>query len=123
MPVKGNSMWPLLKDGQNVKVSAIKKPLKRGKCYLFVYKNQLYMHRLLKVSNSQACFIGDYSEKTEEVPLDAIIGELENKQSWIALFIVNVINSIYINTDPGIFKRMRIRNKVFSILSKLERKP
>ena len=119
--VKGNSMWPLLKDGQRASISAIKMPLKRGKCYLFVNKNLLYMHRLFRMSDNKASFIGDYSEKIEEVPVEAIIGELEHKQNRITLFILNLINSIYINTVPGVFRRMRIRNRVFSMLSKLEK--
>ena len=121
LAVKGNSMWPLLKDGQRVRITTIKKPLKKGKCYLFAYKNALYIHRLFELSDEKACFIGDYSEKIEEVPLEAIIGEMEHNQNRITLFILNLINSIYINTVPGIFRRMRIRNRVFSMFSKLEK--
>ena len=119
--VKGNSMWPLLKDGQRVRITTIKKPLKKGKCYLFAYKNALYIHRMLKVTGRKACFIGDYSEKIEEVPIESIIGELDSSQNRIVLFIFNLINWIYINTAPGLFRRMRIRNRVFSILSKMEK--
>jgi hypothetical protein len=119
--VKGNSMWPLLKDGQRVKITAIRKPFKRGKCYLFVNKNVLYIHRLLRIYDKKAFLIGDYSEKIEEVPLEAIIGEFEYNQNGVTLFILNLLNWIYINTVPGIFRRMRLRNRVFSMLSKLEK--
>jgi len=114
-------MWPLIKDGQRVKISAIRKPFKKGKCYLFVNKNVLYIHRLLRISDKKAFLLGDYSEKIEVVPHEAIIGELEYSQNRIILFILNLINSIYINTVPGIFRGMRIRNRVFSMFAKLEK--
>lgn len=122
LTVRGNSMWPMLKDGQRVKIAKIKRPLKIGRCYLFVYKNLLYTHRLFRISDNKTCFIGDYSGKIEEIPVEAIIGELKYDQKRITNFILSLFNSIYFTIDNGIFKKMRLRNKFFSVISKLDKR-
>ena len=122
LTVHGNSMWPLLKDGQRVRVSIVKKPLKKSKCYLFIYKNSLYIHRLFEIQNDRVLFIGDYSEKIEEVSKEAIVGELKLDQNRLILFVLSVLNDIFIKIAPGFLKGLRIRKKIFSIISKLEKK-
>lgn len=122
MPVASNSMWPLLSQGQKVNVRLIKGPLKNGKCYLFIYKNTLCVHRLLKVKNGQAFFIGDNAERSEKVSSEAVIGELERYQSKMTVFILNLLNQIFFIIFSRIIAEIRIRNKIFAAITRLEKK-
>ncbi len=120
--VKGYSMWPLYTNGTTVVVTQSKHSLKKGQCYLFIYKNQLLLHRLINIIKNNAFFIGDYSQKVEIVQLNAIIGEAKYQQNWRILFLFRLINWIYIKENKVRFKKERFRNKLNSLLYKLDSK-
>ncbi len=95
IPIRGNSMFPFLTDGQKEKASPIEHPLKWGKCYVFLFNNSIYVHRLLKIEESKAVFIGDNTFKTETVPLEAIIGELNIHQDIFFINSISIVNTLF----------------------------
>ena len=73
--VKGHSMFPLLKDGDNVTI-CISNEYYVGDILLFVYKNdELLLHRLVNKSNRYYCK-GDNAFRLEDINKDQIIGKL-----------------------------------------------
>jgi len=120
--VNGNSMWPFLQHGQIVTVGRIQNPLKQGRCYLFIHNNSIFIHRLLKTLSGKAVFAGDYSGDTEEIPLESVIGELKISQNKIILFVLNLINNIFIYGLPVLARRTRLRNTLLSAALRLEKK-
>jgi len=120
--VNGNSMWPFLLHGQTVRVAPLKKPLKRGWCYLFINDNSIFIHRLVKVLDGNAVFAGDYSDQIEEIPLTAVIGELKQPQNKIFICILNLINHIFIYGALAIAAKTRMRNRILSVILKIEKK-
>ena len=113
-------MWPFLLHGQKVRIARIHKPIEKGKCYLFIHDNSILIHRLLKVLNGRAVFAGDYSEEIEEIPLEAVIGELKRNQNKIIICILNLINHIFICMLPACAGKIRIRNIILSTFIKFE---
>jgi hypothetical protein len=103
LPVSGSSM-SLGLAGKRVKIVKVRPPFRKGKIYIFVFKNRLYIHRLIGVSGKRARFLGDRSDEFEKVPLDAVIGELARQQSAVIRKIIHGINFCFIRygrTIPG----------------------
>ena len=72
----GNSMQPLLHDGQNVVVDFNITNLSIGKCYVFIKDDKLILHRLVWNNQRFALFIGDNSRSIEKVFLSDIVARL-----------------------------------------------
>jgi len=82
MTVKGTSMEPLLKDGQQILIKRVIK-YRLGDCYLFRYQNRIILHRLAgKLKNNNFLFIGDNSCKMEIIPEQEIIGCLQEQRNY-----------------------------------------
>ncbi len=122
IPVQGNSMAPGLTNGERVVVKPVRYPLRKGNTYIFVYCNNLYIHRLFNLIKCNAQFIGDCSRTGETVPIQAIIGEPAIQNGSFSKYLIHLINSTTLikhGTAPHILKRLRI----FAIASilKIER--
>jgi RNase P subunit RPR2 len=111
LQVYSNSMQPLLAAGQQIKILPLRKPLTCGKCYIFIYKGKLLIHRLMKVINDTAVFIADSAQKKEEVPIDAVIAEPALKQRRMIISVIGLLNQVsytLIKVFPG-FAKVRIK--------------
>ncbi len=95
LKICSNSMQPLLTEGQQISILPLRRPLTCGKCYIFVYKGKLFVHRLIRTMNSKAVFIADSAQKNEVVPIDAIIAEPVLYQKRISIFIVRMLNYFF----------------------------
>jgi len=75
--VKGTSMTPFLKDG--VTEVFITKPhtYKQKGIFLFEYKNQFLLHRLIKIKDELYYFRGDHLYTYEIVHKEDIIAQVE----------------------------------------------
>ncbi|HEX2955342.1 MAG TPA: S24/S26 family peptidase [Chitinispirillaceae bacterium] len=122
IPVQGSCMAPVFTDGEKVVVKPVRYPLREGNIYIFVYCNNLYVHRLFKLKNGIAQFTGDRSRTCETVPAQAIIGEPATQNSSLSKCLILLINSttfIHRGKAPYFLKRLRIC-AIISIL-KIER--
>jgi len=111
LQVYSNSMQPLLSAGQQIAILPLQNPLMCGKCYIFIYKGKLFIHRLIKVINNKAVFIADSAQKREIVPIDAVIAEPIFKQRWLVVFVICILNLLFdtlIKVFPG-FAILRVK--------------
>lgn len=119
--VCGNSMQPLLSNGQAVKVLPLQLPVIPGKCYIFICNGVLRIHRLLKIKKGKVIFIGDTSQKLDSVPFDAIIAELDSKQNIFVILVLRYIN-LFFNKAITIYpKCTKLRVKVIRCIVRCER--
>jgi hypothetical protein len=92
--IAGNCMSPVLKNLQKIKVHPVCLPYKDGKRYVFFRENQLFIHRLVRVKNGKALFIGDRSKNEEIINTDMIIGEPVVTMNLITQKLIGFINRI-----------------------------
>ena len=121
LKVCGNSMQPFLVNGQEASIVSLQSPLKCGKCYIYIYRNALYVHRLVKSKNNTLFFIGDGAQKLEEIPADAVVAELNYKQDAFFIFVLRYINMIFVKISSVFPQFFRLRRKVVSAVIKIER--
>lgn len=115
-------MAPGLTNGEMVVVKHVRHPLRMGNVYIFVYGNNLYIHRLFKLKNGDAQLIGDYSINCETVPEQAIIGEPATQNSSLSKHLILLINNVTLinyGTTSYILKRLRIY--AIRVILKIER--
>ena len=94
--IYGHSMEPFLSFGETVEIRPRAGPLKKGHCYAFITGSTLTIHRFIKNSGkNHALFAGDSSLFFDRVPLPKVVGELSPCQKHRALFIINIINSVF----------------------------
>jgi hypothetical protein len=97
MNIAGNSMWPYYTDGQVVKIYPKKQyNLYPGKCYVFLKKDILIIHRLICTFQSIALFAGDASNSIERVELDHIIGIPEKNSPAVSDPMIALINYMFL---------------------------
>ena len=119
--VNGDSMQPLLSNGQAVKITPIKQPVRPGKCYVFIRKGVLCVHRLKKIRKEKFFFIGDTSQKTDHVSIDAIVAELDSKQNMYTIQIIRFVN-LFFDIAVRIYPKCKIlRVKMIHSIIKCER--
>ncbi len=119
--VCSDSMYPAFSCGQKVKVIPLRQPLECGKCYIFIHKGKLNIHRLLSVKNDCSVFIGDRSRRKEHVPISAIIAEPEYDQNIVTTFILRYINLFFCRIIPAFPQCALVRVKVIRNITKLEK--
>jgi len=121
LQVFSNSMQPLLSAGQQITILPLRQPLTCGKCYIFIYKGKLLIHRLIKVMNNKAVFIADSAQKKEAVPIDAVIAEPAFKQRWIIILIISWLNRLFYTLIKIFPDSAKLRVKIVRGIIKCER--
>ncbi len=119
--VSGNSMQPLLSDGQAIKVSPLQQPITPGKCYVFICNGALHIHRLVKIRKENFFFIGDTSQKIDRVPLGAIIAEPDSKQHLFTILILRYINLFFEKVITVYPKCKKLRKTTIRCIIRWER--
>ncbi|MDD4543113.1 MAG: S26 family signal peptidase [Clostridia bacterium] len=76
--VRGDSMLPVLKDGDKVRILA-EKYYQLGDILLFVSYNRLNLHRLVAFDNNVFVLKGDNAIKSERVLYDVVVGRMVKK--------------------------------------------
>lgn len=76
--VRGDSMLPLLKDGDKVRITA-EKYYQLGDILLFVAYNRLNLHRLVAFDDNVFVLKGDNAIKSERVLYDVVVGRMVKK--------------------------------------------
>jgi len=77
MPAEGHSMWPLIHDGDLVRVEPLDGPIALGDLVLFSQASRLVLHRVIAVSGLSVTTKGDAVAQADGiVALDAILGRL-----------------------------------------------
>lgn len=117
--IYGNSMEPFLSYGEKVKIIPYNGQLKKGHCYAFISKNNLAMHRFIKMEgNKKALFVGDNCLFFDHINISDVIGELfsyQNQSVLCLLSLINIFFFVFINifsnfTVLNNFRRIVVRN-------------
>lgn len=108
--ISSNSMYPFVSEGQQVTIIPLVKPLLHGKCYAYIKNGTITLHRLLAINENSALFIGDSSQKIDDVPLCAVIAEALVVQHDFFRALIHITNSIFCKTARfyPVFKRWRV---------------
>jgi len=94
--VQGNSMEPLLKEGDSVRIFNVTS-LKPGDCFIFKYNGKMIIHRLAGKIGEYYYFIGDNSSSFEKVSREQIFGVLGcNSKNNKAMQLIRIINWLYL---------------------------
>jgi hypothetical protein len=93
--VIGDSMWPSIKNNQEIEISYTQTTLKQGYCYAFIHENRTLAHRFVFYKNGKAIFIGDRSHVAETISPDCIIGAITLKQKLFIIWIIALVNRIF----------------------------
>lgn len=95
--IKGSSMWPFFKDGKTSITLTKIQQIKRLEVYLFKYKDQYIIHRLIQIKDDTYIFRGDGLISKEVVDKDSILAHVCGYQT-----------KRYIKTDHWFYK-LRVR--------------
>jgi hypothetical protein len=95
--ISGRSMFPFFKEGQNVLVTPLDRSLRAGRIYAYIKNNTMVGHRLVRVKNDRAVFLGDGNNRSETVDINSIIGECIVEYSKMKQLFVAIVNFIFIN--------------------------
>jgi hypothetical protein len=96
--IQGNSMEPLLREGDSIKVFNVIF-LKPGECYIFKHNGKMMIHRLAGKHREDYFFIGDNSNCFEKVKRDQIYGILYgNPSNKMAKQLIRMVNWLYLQT-------------------------
>lgn len=120
LQITGSSMEPILPRGQSV-VCKRNDQLISGNCYFFRYRQRLLVHRLVKVTDTTAVFMGDNSDSIEWVGSRDILAELDDTTLRLYKFGTTIINRICLLGAvrfPFPIRRgiMRLRRKALVIM-------
>ena len=112
MMVNGTSMSPFLQQGEMLVLGQVEFPLRPGRCYVFNYKNNLILHRLVFIDkNKRAYFVGDNSSKFETAEFDDISFMLLKDEPWIKTLVCRIVNRLSLSL--GEYKAiMQVRRSV-----------
>lgn len=90
--VEGNSMYPLLCEGEPVTLRPAGKELIPGKVYVFWQGTRLFAHRLLRQKGQTAFFSGDNSRLFQRIAVKDVVGECVVRQCRFFVRIMSIIN-------------------------------
>jgi len=93
--VRGRSMYPALEPGRRVRLKTPDLPLRAGRCYAFIHRRRIVVHRLVCRCGSDALFAGDRGCRYERAPMDSVVGELDYQYTGERLWLVAAINSFF----------------------------
>ncbi len=94
--IKGNSMEPLLRDGDLVRICKTT-CFKTGDCYIFKNNDKLLLHRLAHRCGDYFYFIGDNSNNFEKVSREQICGVLyDSRCNFLEKKLISFINRLYL---------------------------
>lgn len=113
--IKGNSMFPLLKNNDTIRIKPLKEEPKVGNCYVFQYHSDLYIHRLLRRENNQYTFLGDNTDNYHTVPRESIKGVPCISENKTIRWIINIINKYFIKKRNSFFNTY-LRIKIIHII-------
>jgi hypothetical protein len=94
LSVRGNSMHPVLKEGQTVSIEKLgaEKKLQPGEVYAFKSGGDLVVHRFVKMSAGRAVFAGDNRAFSEVVEPHDIVGRCEIRRIAVLSSVLSGIN-------------------------------
>jgi hypothetical protein len=94
LPVQGNSMYPVLKEGQTVSIEKLdaRTKLRPGEVYAFKSGGDLVAHRFVKMSAGRAVFAGDNRAFPEAVERHDIVGHCEVRRIAVLSSVLSGIN-------------------------------
>lgn len=75
LTVEGNSMLPVLTNGDHIKIIKTENILV-GDVVVFIYREELLVHRILQIKNEVICCKGDNSFRLEKIKLCDIVGKV-----------------------------------------------
>ncbi len=121
--IKGHSMEPLFKDKEKLPLRpASDLFLRPGFCYLFRFNGKLFIHRMVKLYETCAIFMGDNSIDMETVPRRQIIGIIEAKATPSRKeAIISYINAVFYHTRIISSRSALLGNLRVKIITRLER--
>lgn len=117
VPIQGNSMSPLLRHNQKVRIVPFDGLLKRGHCYVFIYNGSLVVHRLVGAAKSVAIFMGDKSCSREEVSVDHVLGEVAVQQNALSILLINTITAFLVDVLEFMPFNLRLRKYLVLIIN------
>jgi hypothetical protein len=94
--IQGNSMYPLVKQGQTLAVSMLDDTtaLKRGGLYVFTMHGILAVHRFARMRKGKAVFSGDNCATTEQIARRDVVGSCDLRQQPMLCRCVNMVNML-----------------------------
>ncbi len=114
--VEGNSMYPTIKNNQNIKILPKENELVPGKLYIFNYRSKIIIHRLLKKQNNNCIFIGDNTSNIHHIKNDEILGMAKIQENRYFVLSVMLLNSFFYNKRTDSFIMNRIRTKIIRLI-------
>ena len=125
---KGKSMWPLLKNRENVAdIVPFEGLLKKYDVALYYrpQTNQYVLHRILKVEDGYYIFYGDNCWQKEIVPYDMVVGVASRyyrNKKWIEAGDIRLRIYAHIWCDALIVRRVifRLRDKLKKSAGRVE---
>jgi hypothetical protein len=108
LPIKGNSMYPNLKENTLVKIHPLK-TLSAGDCCVYLQRGILVIHRLLFKRNRWAYIAGDNDIKIEKIAIETIIGVAECNESLSKKTVITLINYLFLPLNKTVFFKFRFR--------------
>jgi hypothetical protein len=99
LPVQGNSMHPLLQDGQMVPITMVDNaaPLRCGDIYAFAWDNRLVIHRFVIMKKDRAVFAGDNRPFHEVVDRSDVVGRYGIRHSALVQLVITTINVLFLS--------------------------
>ena len=116
--VEGDSMLPTLKSGDIVYITPCNRDIKKNDIVLYVYGNNLVLHRIIKLINHSMIVKGDNEETIDIINIDRILGIAEVKKEKRAIKNVlyrrynkNNIGFVFLIED-GILKEIQLSENI-----------
>lgn len=86
--ISGNSMYPILKDGEYIDIHPFSQNLTLGKCYAFLYSEIIICHRLIAMNGDVLVFSGDNNKTFEYILKSNIVAETAFTDPFIRRFLI-----------------------------------
>ena len=119
---KGKSMAPLISADNYVSIISARSPLKNGRCYLFMYNGDAYIHRLIRSNSHEAIFAGDTTYCCERVTKNQIICEAHVAENKVCRSLIVCINMLFsfAGHKSAFFQKLRVHilKKITAIMIK-----
>lgn len=98
IPVKGNSMFPFIKDGQRIALMPLKNSnLRLGDIVLAKWNNQYILHRIIAMNEFQVSLAGDNNlSLIEKTDISNVLGKLKGSFNDKNVFRVHSVLNRYL---------------------------
>lgn len=115
LTTNGNSMFPTILNNETVEISPISSTLSPGKLYLFNYRSNIIIHRLLKFDETNCIFIGDNTSTIHKVSIKDVIGKAEKIENWVYNIVVRTLNKILVTKSYEAIRLNFLRIKLIRL--------